>query len=351
MNLENFKSDFLRNIKKLLVNLFLLFLPKVEKKTNLKKLPKSIVILAQERLGDSILLTPLLKNLKKKIPDVQISLVVFSKDSFNFFVDDKNVDKLFYLKKNYLKYLIEIRKKNFDLLFSTKDHFSFTFLIITSLINAKFKVGIAHKNHKNFFNHLIDFDFYEHIIEKNCALLKFLNLPMDKSNCRPYLLRTGKVKNEIITFAETELKNKKIMGINLSAGEISREWSTQKWREFISEIDMPVIIFSMPNRANDKKILEELFINVIHSPKTSSIYDAAFLIEKLSILITPDTSLIHIASAYNVPVVGLYRNNPLHYKRFYPYLVRHQKVISETGDIENISVNAVVSAFNKVVKD
>ena len=46
--------------------------------------PKSIVILARERYGDAIMLTPLIATLRQTYPEVSISIVAFSRIIFVF---------------------------------------------------------------------------------------------------------------------------------------------------------------------------------------------------------------------------------------------------------------------------
>ncbi len=347
-NLKNKKADFLRNIKKVLVKIFFFFIPKPTKIDCLDSLPKSIVILAQERLGDSILLTPLLKKLKQTLPNSEITVIVVSDDSYNFFLGDQNINHLIYAKQNYVKNLIKIRRQKYDLLFNTKDHLSFTFVILTAFIKARTKVGIYHKYHQNIYNYLLEISFHEHIVVKNCALLKFLKLDINEKDCRPYILEHQKVNREIIDFSDNQIATKKVIGINLSAGDVSREWSVDKWKDLLSKINMEIIVFSMPKRIKDKYYLEENLKNVIESPETPSINDVAYLMKKLKLIITPDTSLMHIASCYKIPVICLYRNNPLHHKRFYPYLTPHAKIISQTENIEDISVDEVVKTYKSI---
>jgi heptosyltransferase-3 len=65
------------------------------------------------------------------------------------------------------------------------------------------------------------------------------------------------------------------------------------------------------------------------------------IIKQLDLLISPDTSLIHVASCFNVKVVGLYKSNVIHIERFYPYLVEHRTCISTTEFVDDIPVEDV----------
>ena len=306
---------------------------------------RSIVILAQEKIGDAILLTPLIYNLRHSFRDLEITVVVFS--SKNAVLEkDQNINQLIIAKSNPFAFLKLFRQK-FDLLFNTKDHPSFTFLLCARLLRARYKVGFNHPKHAGFFNQMLKVDFYTHIIDKYCALLDHIGLKYSARDCRPYLPSTPHLP-KIDAFIKSH-QSKELIGINLSAGEQSREWSLEKWTEFAQFIQLPTIVFAMPDRLYDKRSLENSFKHVLVSPETRSIFDIAHLIRCLKALISPDTSLIHVASCYNINVIGLYRYDRVHHKRFYPYLTQHEALISSTNRIEDIPVTTVANALKKLV--
>ena len=332
--------------KRILIKLMLLILRPVESQSEFEGQLKSIIILAQEKIGDAILLTPLFKNLRRVFPEIEIHVVALS-PVYPFFENDPNVDVVYKVKQNYLAYFQSLRKKKFDLLFSTKDHPSFTFLYQSRIIPAKYRIGIFHPYHRGFFNYLIQLDFHQHIIEKNLAILEFLNIPLTDEDRRPYLPENN-IPNEIRSFS-SKISNLNCIGINLSAGEKDREWSFEKWAAFLKEIDFKVIIFATQDRNDDKQKLENMFGHVVQSPITKTIFEVGHILQHLKLLISPDTALIHLASCFKIDVVGLYRSKVIHLTRFYPYLVNNQVLISPTSRIEDIPMREVIDAVNVMV--
>jgi ADP-heptose:LPS heptosyltransferase len=307
---------------------------------------KSIVILAQEKLGDAILLTPLLRILRRTVPDLSIHVVTYS-SVYTFFERDPNVDVVHRGKNHYWSLYKAMRHRRFDLLYNTKDHPSFTFLYQSRIIPARHRVGIDHPGHEGFFHYAIKTDFHQHIIEKNCALLDYVGIPYVKEDCRPYLPEEN-VSESVDAFVH-RISGMKVVGINLSAGEKNREWPEVKWMRLVESIGQPVMILSMPDRHSEKRRLENTLKAVIPSPQTQSIYEAGRIIEHLDLLVTPDTSLVHAASCYGTKVVGLYRADEVHYKRFYPYLTANRIVISSTNRIEDIPVEEVLKATKEML--
>ena len=328
-----------QKIKKGLVKIILFLIGALKQKETFEGELKSIIILAQEKFGDAILLTPLLRNLRRASPDLEIHVMTNSPIN-SFFERDPNVTAVHKGKNHYISLFKLRRAKEFDVLFCSKDHPSFTFLYQSRLLKARYRVGIHHAYHVGFFHHLIDVDFHQHVIEKNCALLDYLNLQYTQKDCRPYFPEC-KVSDEIKQFV-LNISGKKNIGVNLSAGQKEREWPVKKWANLIDSIDAPVVVFAMPDRREDKETLERSHANVITSPATASIYEVGAILQHLDVLISPDTSLIHVASCYDVKVVGLYKSNVIHIERFYPYLVEHRKCISTTDFVEDIPVEDVI---------
>ncbi len=310
---------------------------------------KSIAILAQEKLGDCVLLTPLIRNLRKRYPDLEIHIIAFSQASAGFFRNDPEVTAIHLAKKNPLQYLKEVRSARFDLLFNTKDHPSTHFLLQTVLIPARFKVGHANPFHEGLYNRLIDMEFHSHMATKNCALLPLLGVVADTETCRPSLPAMP-VSNEIRQRL-SRLADIRPIGINISAGQPNRYWTEEKWKTLLGSFpDERFVVLSAPDDVDEKQRLEKSCPNVITTPPTRNLYEASLIVSKLRLLVTPDTSMVHVASGAGIPVVGLYREAPQDISRFGPYAVPYKLIVSDTGQVNDIQTDAIATAINRMLE-
>lgn len=345
------KVSFQRKFKRAYQRLLLLIVGKISPikvKQNPITTPKNILILVQEKLGDAILTTPLIKNLKKHFPEIQIHLVIFNNAS-NIFNEDPNIYKVHNFKKEKLATARKLKKYDFDILFNTKDHPSFTFIALIRYLNAAYKVGIDHRFHRNHYHHLISLDFMEHTINKNCSLLTLLNIQPTAADLKPYI-PPKKLSPTIDEFAG-KMPVKKFIGLNLSAGSKEKEWKIDEWKQLINDIDEKFIIFAVGDQLGNKKILEAGCSRVISSPDTKSINDAAAITKNLKLLITPSTGLLHVASCFDIGVVGLYRKYPSDHERFAPFGIPFKKVIAENHIVANAPVYQVVSATKELLME
>lgn len=306
----------------------------------------SIAILAQEKLGDCILLTPLVRQLRQAFPESEIHIIAFSQASASFFRNDPAVTAVHLAKKRPRSYFSEVLSRKFDLLFNTKDHPSTHFLLQSALLRARFRTGIANPFHEGLYDRLLDIGWHTHIVTKNCALLDLLGVAHTAESCRPSIPAMP-VQPSLQAFCGN-LPEKVMAGINISAGGPLRYWSEEKWKELVLRLpEIRFIVFAAPDDLEMKQRIETLS-NVLPSPSTQNLYEVSLLVKKLRLLVTPDTSLIHIASCFAVPVVGLYREAPQDLSRFAPYLTEHRLIASTTTQVRDIPVDEVFGAVRSL---
>lgn len=309
----------------------------------------SVAILAQEKLGDCVLLTPLIRNLRQARPELRIHIIAFSRASTSFFQDDPAVTAVHLVKQKPLRYLSEVRAAKFDLLFNTKDHPSTHFLLQTVLIPARFKVSHANPFHEGLYDRLIEMEHHTHMALKNCALLSVLGIDTSTEDCRPSLPAMP-VSNEMQQLLP-RLEALHPIGINISAGEPNRYWTEKKWQALLSSFPGErFVVLSGPDELEEKLRLETSCPNIIATPPTLNLYEASCIVAALRLLVTPDTSMVHVASGAGVPIVGLYREAPQDISRFGPYLVPFELVVSTTSEVNGIDPGAVSAAMNKLLQ-
>ena len=314
----------------------------------LQKAPDSIVILARECYGDCILLTPLIGTLRREYPELSIYIIAFSQIILNFFSADPNITAVYHAKKNMRRYYNDLLSKRFDLLFNPKDHPSVHFLVQSMLIRARHKISHFSPYHEGLFDYLIKLEPDTHESLKNLSLLNIFGTKTFEHPCRPYL-PVMPVSAETASFIET-LQQDKFVGINISAGHSGGHRTLQQWSELIQAFpDTPFIIFSTPQDLEEKRQLEQPHTNVIPSPSTKNIYEVGEIVKKLKLLVTPDTSLVHIAACSDTPLIALYREYPVDRKQFGPLSTIQKVIISQTPDIIDIEPAEVSTALHEML--
>jgi len=301
-----------------------------------------VIILAQEKLGDCILLTPLIRVLKDARPEMELTLACFSKASASFFESDPGITRIVQLKGRFNQGISELNALRPDVLFNTKDHPSFNFMMAVLRIQAPVKAGIDHAYHTRYFSWMFTPEFYSQVAYKNALFAGYLGISYDPEALRPYLPEQP-VREEIRLFAE-KIRQKQVLAINLSAGSPDREWPLTYWETVLSRLNRPVIVLAVGSRLPDRKILESRFSQIIPSPETQNLTEASLLIAASRVLITPDTSLIHVASCSSTPVIGLFQAGDLHFKRFHPFNIPYLALQSDTWRLTDLSPDRLLTA-------
>ena len=311
--------------------------------------PKSIVILARECYGDCIMLTPLIGTLKKEYPNLSIFIIAFSRIIFDFFSADTNVTAVYHAKRNMKRYYTELLPQKFDLLFNPKEHPSIHFLIQTTLIRARRKIGHFSPYHEGLYDHLIELGPGTHESAKNLSLMSALGANV-LHPCKPYL-PVMPVSADITEFLRT-IPAGSCLGINISAGHIGGRRTPQQWSELIRSFpDETFIIFSAPQDLEEKKELEQPHQNVLPSPSTRNLYEVGEIVKRLKILITPDTSLVHIASCSDTPLIALYRERFADRTQFAPLSTLQKVIVSPTDNVMAIESATVSTALRQMLND
>ena len=120
-----------------------------------------------------------------------------------------------------------------------------------------------------------------------------------------------------------------------------------------SNNNIQIIILTTPGNLQNvnKKIIEMSLSYVSISYKTNNVLDVAALISQLDLIITPDTSIVHIASAFNKPIVTIHENNQDSYQLFAPTSSVDKTVFSPKKDtLRGYDVQKVIECSNQLLK-
>ena len=325
---------------------------------------KNVLFLRYDRIGDMVITTPVFREIKLVYPHIKIT-VIASTANQDVLTNNPYVDNIITNHKNNLlsdlPSLLKLRKQKFDVCIEF-DHSVIPHAIIRlKIINPK-KVISVKKDGRYGVNgsELSLYDFYTdktkkiHFRDIWLATLK----PFDvKPKSKEYdLFPAEKQQKQAENFIK-KYSSKFLVGINL-------EGAVKGKKIIFSELDqicqglykennnVQIIILTTPNnlQKTNKKVNDMDLDYVITSYKTSAILDAAALINRLNLIITPDTSIVHIASAFNKPIVTIHENNQDSYQLFAPTSDINKTVFSPKEDtLEGYDVQKVIEYANQFI--
>ncbi|WP_435189486.1 glycosyltransferase family 9 protein [Pseudothioglobus sp. nBUS_23] len=331
---------------------------------DLKK-TSSVLMLRYDRIGDMVITTPVFREFKRAYPDIELN-VLASKTNYEIIKNNPYVDKIYLNKTNILLdffILLKLRRRNFDVCFEF-DHSVVRHAIIRlRLINPK-KVISVKKNGRYGINgnELKIYDFYTEKLEHShfreiwLSILQPFNIvPLSNQYEIFYTEKQSlKAKDFISRFPK-----KFLIGINLEGAVKGKKISFNKFKEICTRLfkinrEIIIIVISSPeNEQRVKKNLSKMNLDCVIPAYTSkSILDASALISNLDLIITPDTSISHIASTFNIPVITIHENNIESYELFSPLSDWSRTIFSDSNNsLQGFSVDDLIDFAAEVLGD
>jgi ADP-heptose:LPS heptosyltransferase len=324
---------------------------------------KRMLILRNDKIGDMIVTTPLFRELKKAYPDLIIDVVASSANKDIIRHNPHIADVIVWDKKgvaNDIEQIRKIRKKNYDVIFSTLGIFSLPFLMRIKLLGAKYLIGFNNEKYQTNTKHLGMFDYTvdcvrsRHILESYFSALENFGLKqidyryelfgveMHAAKTRAFLAGIGGQYKGVVCFnyqgsCSTRTINKD------DAVRFCQELS-EKYRDSAIVVVYPPCDKEMAGAIVDAVDRRNVFLSF----ETEHILELASLIRECDLVISPDTSVIHLASVYNKKILGFYINSD-NYKLFYPTSEQYRVVLSEREAIEKIDARAAFIAIDELM--
>ena len=325
---------------------------------------RNILFLRYDRIGDMVITTPVFRELKLAYPEINIS-VLASKLNRDVLVNNPYVDKIYTNHKNNLlgdlPTLLKLRKMKFDVCVEF-DHSVIPHAIIRLRIIKPKKVISVFKEGRYGLQGK-ELEIYDYYTEKpknshfRDIWLNTLNPFNVKPESKKYdLFCTDQQKKKAINFL-LQFQNKITIGINLEGAVKGKRITPDKLKVICRGLyqankDVQIVLLSSPKTYEDIiRLSKNMGLPYVFSSyKTESILDVAALIQNLQLVITPDTSIVHIASAFNIPIVSIHENNNDSYRLFAPKSQYSKTVFSQSvKGIDGYSVNELIRYSDELI--
>jgi ADP-heptose:LPS heptosyltransferase len=318
-----------------------------------------VLILRNDALGDAIVTTPLWRALKHAKPSIYIA-VVASKSNVGILKADPFIDDVYLLEGKLLSDLSTIRKirsSSWDHTFCLKynNKTSSAFLArrlapgsVTSTVafnddpRYDLMFSVVSRQRRE------DGDHMTEIIRKHLQAV----VAFETNEWHPSIEIPANEQahvNELLLPLRTF---EDFVHVNLHASLPVREWSITYVISFCRElrsrhVELGIVVTGDPQRiASEAQALDaERISGVLVLPPLSQL-ELCAVVRRSKLVITPDTSLTHIASAERKPVVTLhYRKN-----EWYPFNVPHAIIYSnDERSVHSIPVDRVIKGVESLL--
>lgn len=305
----------------------------------------SIIIMRDDgKIGDMVVSSFIYREIKKQYPNIKIG-VVTRKDATDIIKDNHYVDKIYEYKKDssYLKNLAnEIAKEKYDLLIDTSTILREKQIMFISKCDCKINLGVD-KEGWQLFDISVPEEKNSHITKRFINILEVLGIKEIQSN---YDIQ---ISDEALVKVEKKIKEEEnILEVSGKERVILNPYTASKHRNFNRKNIEKIIEILLKYRENElyllghgenkKEILEikeKIKDKRVHYIELAGIQEVIALIKNCEMIISPDTSIVHIGVGLDKKVIAIYRED----------------VIGNNGVLWGPNSDKAIQIFSKENKD
>ncbi|OGU75291.1 MAG: hypothetical protein A3H45_02670 [Ignavibacteria bacterium RIFCSPLOWO2_02_FULL_55_14] len=320
---------------------------------------KKLLILRYDRLGDMVVTSWVCRTLHELCPDLHVAIVASPLNApIARLLND--VDEIFIIGGPVLRSLNEIRRARagkYDVVLNFIFNRTTSGGVLANLMAPlAVKVGQGDSKYAFYFNALLslrrgDVHMAE-ILNQFCA--DVFGRTWSVRNMRLELRDDKDAVRRVESFLDADAGRAVI--VNLSAGHPDRYPSAIQVDAVVDSATRrghPVVFIAGPgNELLVQRSVERVNSSAVRRYPfngTAPFEDIIALVRRAAAVVTPDTSLVHVASAVGCPLVAVF-TSAVAYNEWLPWKVRNEVIIGEPGQsMSAIGADRIVAALERIL--
>lgn len=262
------------------------------------------LIIRFSSIGDIILTTPVVRCLHKQLPEAEIHFL--TKESFKDIVaNNPYINKVHTLGEDFDAMLKTLEAEQFDYIIDLHHNlrtlrikkflkkvksFSFNKLNVEKFIYTNFKINTLPK---------------KHIVDRNLETVASFNIVNDGFGLDYFIPEKDVVPKQDIPAAHSA----GYIGIVIGAALATKQLPVHKLKELCGSINHPIILLGgKEDRVAGDLIADVDEMKIYNACGKFNLNESADLIRNAKMIITHDTGLMHIAAAFQKPIISVWGN-------------------------------------------
>lgn len=273
-----------------------------------------ILIVQLGFLGDVILSTPVISGIRQVFPKAEIS-VLTTPQAAPFLRFHPEIHEVLVFEKRtkdaglrgLFRLASEIRKREFGIAVSLHKSFRTAALLLLSRIPRT--LGFREAALWWTYSKTIRRKHLQHDVLRNLVILELLGARLEDLPQEMKIV-PGEKASEAAAELLSSLPKGPVVGIAPGSVWATKRWTEAGFRHLLQLLlghDFPVVLLGGPDEVElCEKIAGSSTGDVLNLAGKTSLLESTAVIEKLSVLITNDSSPLHMASATGTPVVAIF---------------------------------------------
>lgn len=280
-----------------------------------------ILVISLAGIGDTLLATPLIRELRANFPDATLDALVLWPGAKDLLENNPHLNRIH--QKNLLKetklasvrFLASLRKHDYDISINThpqsRVHYRLAARIVGATTRISHEYDCSGVLDRWLVNRTLPQDYGQHTIENNLALLGLLGArPRLNRHEMEVRLTTAEEEWAESFVAAHHLSQRRRLGIHVGSGGTKnltlKRWPLGHYVELVKRLnrerpDVSVLLFGGPEEERDHDtLLAQTEPRLVLRTATQNLRQTAALLKRCDAFLSVDTALMHLAAAVKV---------------------------------------------------
>ena len=273
-------------------------------------------------IGDTLIATPLIHELRANFPDATIDALAIWPGSKDLLENNPHLNRVH--QKNLIKagkleslrFLWSLRRHRYDVSINTHPQSRIHYRIAARIVGAPLRISHEYDRFgwldRRLVNQTLPQDYTRHSIENNLDVLPLLGAKkMLPSHEMEIFLTPDEEKWADEFIVKNKLAAQKVLGVHVGSGGTKnlplKRWPLKNHAGLIRRLnqerpDIRVLLFGGPEEAKDHQVvLAQSNRDLTLEAKTQNLRQTAALMKRCGAFLSVDTALMHLAAAMKVP--------------------------------------------------
>jgi ADP-heptose:LPS heptosyltransferase len=262
-----------------------------------------LLVIRFSSIGDIVLTTPVVRCLKQKYPDAEVHYL--TKNTFGtVLAHNPYIDRLHYLYDDLPAVIETLKKEKFDYIIDL--HHNVRTLRVKKALGTK-SYSFPKLNFQKWV--LVNFRLNlmpdKSIVERYFETVRPLGVFNDGKGLDYFLDDAKKLASTDIPMSHWS----GFVGCVIGGSYNTKKVPVAQWRKFCEQVPYPVVLLGGPDdREEGNEIAELDKIKIYNSCGKFDLNESAELVRYARVIISNDTGLMHVAAAFQKPVISFWGN-------------------------------------------
>jgi ADP-heptose:LPS heptosyltransferase len=320
-----------------------------------------ILVISLAGIGDTLLTTPFIHELRANFPDATIDALVLWAGSRDLLENNPHLNRV--LQRNLVtggkldtagklkavQFFWSLRREHYDVSVNTHPQSQRLYRLAARIINASTRISHEYECFGAFdrwlVNRTLPQDYSRHSIDNNFDVLPLLGAQKKLPAHELEIFLTsdeGKLADDFL--ARHKLAGRKVLGVHVGSGS-TKNLSLKRWplKHYIGLVrrlnrerrDLSILLFGGPDEAKDHEVvLAQADRELTLEAKTQNFRQTAALMKRCHSFLSVDTVLMHLAAAMKIPkqiVIEAPTLNQTNFPYGNPYTLVRNPVVNGRG--------------------